>query len=172
MKNILFIALLSISLNLYSQDKIDDYKKMIDSSIVIKSIETYKNFKEDLDKKIDTENWKYYIGNYKLYIENIYLIDGNNRPYSITLSENSDIKFKQIDIYSKENKKTIKKGIDAWKIVTSLEGNKLKIVIIDFKINYIKGNYKFVNGGGKTIIFEYLCQDKKWILTSNKTNAL
>lgn len=172
MKNILFIVLLSVSLNLYSQDKLDDYRKLIDSSVVIKSIEVYKSFKEDLEKKNDTDNWKYYISNYKHYIENIYLIDGNNRPYSIALSKISDIKFKQIDIYNKKNKKIIKKGIDAWKIVTTLDGNKLKIVIIDFKIIYNKGNYQFANGGGKTIIFEYLCQDKKWILTSNKTNAL
>ena len=172
MKNILFIVLLSISLNLYSQDKLDDYRKLIDSSIVIKSIETYKNFKEDLDKKNDTENWKYYISNYKYYIENIYLIDGNNRPYSIALSKSNNINFKQIDIYNTKNKKIIKKGIDAWKIVTTLEGNKLKIVIIDFKIIYKKATYQFANGGGKTMIFEYICQDKKWTLTSNKTNAL
>lgn len=172
MKNILFIVLLSVSLNLYSQDNRDDYRKLIDSSLVIKSTEAYKNFKDDLNKKNDTDNWKYYISNYKHYIENIYLIDGNNQPYSIDSSKNSDIKFKQIDIYNAKNKKIIKKGIDAWKIVTTLEGNKLKIVIIDFKIIYNKGNYKFANGGGKTVIFEYLCQDKKWALISNKTNAL
>jgi hypothetical protein len=171
MKNIFLIVFFAISTNLHSQNKLDDYKRLIDSTIVIKSIETYNHFQSERNKNTETENWKYYINNYKYYVENIYLLDSNNQPYTIALSKGTDIKFKQIDIYDKKNKKLLKKGIDVWKIITNLEDNKLKINLVVFKVNYADNKYNFSNGGGTTTVFEFSCEKKKWILISNKTNA-
>ena len=172
MKNVLLIILLCVGVNLYSQNNNDEYRKLIDSSIAIKSMETYKGFKEDLEKTNDTDNWKQYINNYKHSIENIYLIDNNNHPYFITLYKSNDIKFKQIDIYHPKNKKLIKKGIDAWKIIPTLDGNRLKIVIVDFKITYNKNNYQFSNGGGSTFVYEYSCENRIWKLISSKHSGI
>ncbi|UPT69697.1 MAG: hypothetical protein M0D53_11075 [Flavobacterium sp. JAD_PAG50586_2] len=171
MKNIFLIAILTININLYSQTKVDDYKRLVDSTIVIKSIETYNHFQSELSKNIKTDNWKYYIDNYKHSIENIYLLDSNNHPYSIGLQKDINVKFKLIDIYNKKNIKLLKKGIDTWKIIPNLENNKLIVTIINFKVIYYKNEYKFVNGGGTTIIFEYQCNEKKWTLVSNKSTA-
>lgn len=171
MKNIFLVIFLITSINLFSQNKVDDYKRLIDSTIVIKSIETYNNFQSELNKNIKTDNWKYYIDNYKHSIENMYLLDSNNHSYQMGLRKNINVKFKEIDIYNKKNSKLLKKGIDVWKIIPSLENNKLEVTIINFKVTLHKDEYQFVNGGGTTIVFEYLCNEKKWTLVSNKSTS-
>ncbi|MCD0465072.1 hypothetical protein [Flavobacterium sp. ENC] len=160
-----------INYNLYSQNKLDDYKRLIDSTIVIKSVETYRDFQGELNKKNETDNWKNYIADYKHHIENIYLIDNNNQAYLMPMSKDIEIKFKQIDIYNKKNKKLLKEGIDVWKIIPNLENNQLKTTIINFKVTCSKNKYQFANGGGTTTIFEYSCEQKKWILISSTTTA-
>lgn len=171
MRKILLIGLL-LSLNSYAQEKSDNYKKMIDSAITIKSNQVLKEYNDELNKNVNTENWKSYIESYKIRLENTYLIDENNYPYKFQSSNETGIKFKQIEIYDTKNRKALKKGIDVWKIVPSLSGSKLKIDIIDFKVTYADKKYKFANGGGSTFIYEYSCEEKKWILLSAKTNAL
>ncbi|TDO67870.1 hypothetical protein EV143_1253 [Flavobacterium chryseum] len=171
MKKNILILLLALNLNLYSQNKVDDYKKLIDSTIVIKSIETYKGFQEELNKKNETDNWKRHIEDYRHHIENIYLVDENHNPYVMSSSQGTDLKFKQIDIYNKKNKKLLKEGIDVWKIIPTLDSNKLKIIIIEFKVTYSKNKYQFSNGGGTTTLFEYSCAEKKWILVNSNTIA-
>lgn len=171
MKRIFLIGLL-LSFKLYSQEKSNEYKKMVDSAITIKSNQVLKEFKHELSKNVNTENWRYYMENYKRRIENTYLIDENHHPYIIQSSNKLGIKFKQMDIYDSKNKKELKKGISAWKIVSNLNENKLKIDIIEFSVNYANKKYRFANGGGSTFIYEYSCEEKKWILISNKTNGL
>ncbi|WP_447635373.1 hypothetical protein [Flavobacterium microcysteis] len=171
MKRIFLIGLL-LSFKLYSQEKPNEYKKLVDSAITIKSNQALEDFNHQLRKNINTENWRYYIENYKRRIENTYLIDENHQPYIIQPSNELGIKFKQMDIYDSKNKKELKKGISAWKIVSGLNENKLKIDIIEFTINYANKKYIFANGGGSTFIYEYSCEEKKWILISNKTNVL
>jgi len=170
MKRIFLIGLI-LSIKLYSQEKPDEYKKMIDSAITIKSDQVLEDFNHKLSKDINTENWRYYIKNYKHRIENTYLIDENHHPYVIQPSNDLAIKFKQMDIYNSKNKKELKKGICVWKIVSNLNENKLKIDIIEFTVNYTNKKYIFANGGGSTFIYEYSCGEKKWFLISNKTNG-
>ncbi len=173
MKSILLISLIFISTSIYSQEKSDDYKKMIDSAITIKAAQLLNDYKQKLAKKNNTDNWKHYISNYKELIENIFLIDENHNPYVFSSSkELFEVKFKQLNIYDPTNKKRLKKGIDAWKIVCNLESNKMKIYIIDFKITYTNKIYEFSNGGGMTFIFEYSCEEKKWGIVSVKNNIL
>lgn len=173
MKNILLIPILLISINIYSQEKSNDYKKMIDSAITIKATQLLKHYNLELTKSNNTTNWKHYINNYKEQIENIFIIDENHNPYMFLSSkELVGIKFKQLNIYDSKNKKRLKKGIDAWKIVCNLENNKMKIYIIDFTITYSNKIYEFSNGGGITFIFEYSCEEKKWVIISTKNNTL
>jgi hypothetical protein len=171
MKRIFLIGLL-LSFKLYSQEKPDEYKKMIDAAIIIKSDQVLEKFNHELSKNLNTENWRSYIEKYKSRIENTYLIDENHHPYTIQPSNVPGIEFKQMDIYDSKNKKELKKGISVWKIVSNLNENKLKIDIIEFTVNYRNKKYIFANGGGSTFIYEYSCEERKWILISNKTNGL
>ncbi|MFC4478392.1 hypothetical protein [Flavobacterium chungangensis] len=77
MKKFILLGLLITYINIYSQEKKDDFKRLIDSALTIKSIDTYSDFKEDLNKDNQTDNWKHHIEEYKHYIENIYLVDEN-----------------------------------------------------------------------------------------------
>ena len=147
-------------------------KKMDDSAITIKSNQALEEFNRQLRKNINTENWRHYIENYKHRIENTYLIDENHQPYIFQPSNELGIKFKQMNIYDSKKKKELKKGISAWKIVSGINENKLKIDIIEFTVNYANKKYIFANGGGSTFIYEYSCEEKKWILIRNKTNGL
>ena len=140
MKNILLIILIFINYTSFSQGKIDEYKKMIDSAIIMQ--QSPSSSPED---------------------RVIHLIDQNDNPY-ILMSDKDQQKFKSIAVYSKENRKLIKKGIRAWKILPVLSQNKLIVTIIDFYITYKNKNYNFANGGGAKVIFEYSCDQSKWIL--------
>jgi len=101
------------------------------------------------------------------YKPNVYLIDAKDQPYTLSSDKLRD-KFKTISLYEKRNRKQLKRGIKAWKIIPVLTGNKLTIDIIDFIITYKNNNYAFGNGGGATVTFEYSCDKKKWILLENK----
>lgn len=140
---LLFLGLVVFS---YSQDKIDDYKKMIDSAIIIK-------------KNISNNAWR------KKY----YLINSDNAKY-ITNKRQAIFFNDPINIYDKKNRKLLKKGIYVWKIVTELVNNQLIVNIIDFRVFYKNNNYEFINNGsGSTLIFEYSCQYGRWkLLPENK----
>ncbi|MEN5193222.1 hypothetical protein [Sphingobacterium faecium] len=101
------------------------------------------------------------------YKPNIFLIDENDQPYTLS-SDKFRNKFKAISLYKKQNRKQLKKGINAWKILPVLTGNKLTIDIIDFIITYNNNNYTFGNGGGATVVFEYNCDIGKWVLVNTK----
>jgi hypothetical protein len=62
--------------------------------------------------------------------------------------------------------------IRAWKILPVLNGNKLTIDIVNFKITYRRNNYAFGNGGGATVVFEYFCNERKWVLVDSKWSGL
>ncbi len=118
------------------QSGVNEYKKMIDSAIIMQPAQLEGN---------------------------VYLIDQNNQPY-ILESDKSEQKFKSISIEAKENRKLIKRGIRIWKILPVLNKNQLMITIVDFYVSYRRKNYNFLNGGGANIKFEYSCEEKQWIL--------
>jgi hypothetical protein len=93
--------------------------------------------------------------------QDVYLLDENNRPYNYGPILKNAL-FKSINIFDAKNKTLIRKGIYAWKIIPVLQGNTLKIGIINFKITYRNRNYNFANGGGGEAIFEYSCDAKEW----------
>ena len=130
----------------FGQSGANDYKKMIDSAIEMQSAL--------LKGK-----------------ENIYLIDHNNQPY-ILESDKEEQKFKSVSIESKENRRLIKKGIRAWKVFSVLIKNQLIVTLVDFYITYKNKNYNFLNGGGAKIIFEYSCDQKKWVLVESNWSGL
>ncbi|UOX34444.1 hypothetical protein LXD69_02775 [Flavobacterium sediminilitoris] len=169
MKFKILILFLGINLSLFSQNNTDNYKTMLDSAVVIKLNEVYKHYNEELKKDIKTENWKSYISEYKNRLENIYLIDNNHNPFHLDKYKPVTNNFKEINLYEKKNKKILKKGINAWKVSSTLSKNQLSIFIIDFIITYSDGKYNFSNGGGSTIIFKYDCNKMNWELINNTT---
>jgi len=145
MKVITFIAFILLSYSsLHCQTQTNDYKAMIDSAIAMQK-EAYK--------------------------PNIYLLDEQNQSYILS-NEELQKRFSYIALFEKRNRNQLKKGIRAWKIIPVLNGNRLTIDIIDFKITYRRNNYEFGNGGGATVIFEYLCNEGRWILIESKWSGL
>ena len=147
MKNILWIIIL-IFLNCksFGQSGTNEYKAMIDSAIVMQSAHLNENGR-------------------------VYLIDQNNQPY-ILESDKSQQKFKSISVESKENRKLIMKGIRAWKVIPTLINNQLTVMVVDFYVTYSKRNYNFSNGGGAKVIFEYSCDQKKWLLVESSWSGI
>lgn len=142
----------------YAQSQENEYKKMIDSAISIKSIDFFKSYKR---LPVSSNPGK----------ESLYLIDENDLPYKYAGVE-TGLSLKAINIFDTKNKKYLEKGIHAWKIIPVLKGSTLKISIVDFFITYRNADYKYVNGGGAEIIFEYLCNENKWVLVKSKNQGL
>jgi hypothetical protein len=130
---------------------------MIDSSISIKANQLF-----ELAKKTSKSSSSR---------TSLYLINEDDLPYKYfpTLE---NIMFKYIDVYKPENKKTLKKGIFAWKILTSLKNDTFIVTIIDFTITYKNGNYNYANGGGSKTLFQYYCQENKWVLIESKSSGI
>jgi hypothetical protein len=143
------IILIFISHTSFGQDEIDDCKRMVDSAIIIQTtLPVFSGGKGS-----------------------VYLINQSNEPY-ILLSDKDQSKFKTISIYSKENRSVLKKGIRAWKVVPMFNKNKLTVHIINFAIIYKNKNYNFSNGGGAKVIFEYSCDQDKWVLVKSSWSGI
>ena len=143
-KIILIVPVILFYISSYCQTENNDYKMMIDSAVLMQKI---------------------------AYKPNLYLIDEKHQAYTLSSDTFRD-KFKTISLYEKQNRKQLKRGISAWKIIPVLIGNKLTIYIIDFIIIYKKNNYTFSNGGGATVMFEYSCDKNKWLLRESKWSGL
>jgi len=153
---VLMIILLSCCLSKgYSQQSGNDYKRLIDSAIGLK-VKNIIEFSRNAEQK-------------KSLLSNIYLIDENELPYSYT-STNYGVELNTINIKSQESKKILKKGITAWKIFPELKSNKLVITIILFRISYKNKLVHYSKGPGTQVIFEYSCEEKKWIQTEFKNS--
>lgn len=100
-----------------------------------------------------------------------YILNSENQPYAIT-NEMTSKGLESINIYDKKNLKTLKKGINVWKVISKLNKNKMEVTIIDFHLTFSKNNYHFANGGGSTIIFEYSCENETWKLLSAKHSGI
>jgi hypothetical protein len=170
-KRNIFLVLLFV-IKVYSQEKTtNDYKILIDSSIVIKANDYYKFYNEQLAKDIHTENWKYYIEKLKKSINSIYIIDQDGRSIGLN-SIKTQIPLKTLDVYDKKNKILLKKGVAIWKVIPVLKGDVLTITIIDANMYYKNKRYNFINGGGSTIIFQYSCEEKKWVLIKEEHTGI
>lgn len=152
----LVIILLCCFLKGYTQKR-DDYKKMIDSAISIKANQLF----ELTQKTSEGSSLR----------PSLYLINEDDLPYKYS-PPLENIMFKYIDVYNPENKKTLKKGIFAWKILASLKNDTFIITIIDFTITYKNGNYNYANGGGSKTLFQYSCQENKWVLIESKSSGI
>lgn len=157
MKMRLVIILLFFFLNGYTQKRDDDYKKMIDSAISIKAIQLFELAPKTINGSISKTS--------------LYLINEDDLPYKYS-STFENIIFRYIDVYKTKNKKILKKGIFAWKILTSLKNDTFIVTIIDFTITYKKRNYKYANGGGAKTTFQYSCQENKWILRESTSSGI
>lgn len=157
MKSFFIIAsILVCSFKLYAQHEKDDLRKMVDSTINMKYVQVIAT-----DKR----------GNIGSYFDNLYLINEQNQPLDYVPVYNN-LKLKQINIYNKENRKVLKKGINAWKVLTVLNRNMLEVKIIDFHITYKNNSYHFSNGGGTIAIFEFSCDEGKWKLSSFRNRGI
>ncbi len=157
MRKILLIAgMLVCVLNVHAQQNKDEFRTMIDSAVNIKY-----TLLADAIKK----------GNNKDYFENLYLLNEQDQPLNYLYTANK-LKLKFISVYDKRSRRTIEKGIRAWKVFTALNRNQFVITITDFYITYKNHNYNFANGGGSKTIFEYNCEENKWklITSQNKGN--
>ena len=92
------------------------------------------------------------------------MVDENSKPIDLD-GIKSELSLKTIDINSKNNRKTLKKGLKILKVHSLLQGNKITITIIDFLVKYKGKEYHYFNGGGSSVFFEYSCQEEKWVLT-------
>jgi len=149
MKRILVFLFFNFIVLYYSQNRTDDYKQLLDSAIAIK--------KNSIEKNVKNKNY--------------YIINADNSKYSISnkiLEEN----IKSIDIYDKENKFLIKKGINVWKVIPILNKDQLTIDIIDFSVFYKNNNYQFLNNGGSKVIFKYSCIEEKWLLIKESHSGI
>lgn len=129
MKRFIFLC---IPIILLSQE--DDYKTLIDSAVFICAESEYNYFLETMKEDLSDD----FKSDYKHNIENTYLFYEDNIPYYIN-NDNSKIKFKQIDLYDKKNRKILNKrpfGIKAWAIKPKLKGNELTIFIPEYNIKY------------------------------------
>jgi hypothetical protein len=124
MKSIIWIILVILSHPSFGQEKMDDYKRLVDSAIVMQTA---------LPIFYETK-------------ENIYLINESNESYILS-SDKEQAKFKSIIIYSKKNRKLLKKGIRAWKVVPLLNKDKLIVHILDLVVTYKNKRYNFANAG-------------------------
>ncbi|KLT65387.1 hypothetical protein [Pedobacter sp. BMA] len=150
MKSIILIfAILFAGTVSYGQIKDDDYKKMIDTAIVMQTNGSNKT----------------------PYRPGIYLIDAKDQGYMLTSAANKK-KFGYINVYDKKNKNLLKKGINAWKVLPVLSGNRLIIRVIDLNVIYRNNIYKFGNGGGAAVTFEYLCDKNKWVFKETNWSGL
>ena len=162
MKKILFLSVCFLfCFTKFTAQKIDnEYKILRDLAIVNSANDLFDFYKKELSKNTKTENWKLYIEQLSNKINNLYLLDENNR--SLKIDDTSKIQFNEINIYDKKNIRLLKKGINVWKVIEVLSGNRITINIIEFKISYKNKNYQFTNGGGSVTVYEYSCENKKW----------
>lgn len=168
MKKIGLLFIILFCENIFSQEKQkNDYKKLIDSAIIIKENIVYKNYIDDLNKKKYTENWKIHKANLEKYVNNIY-VTNENFEFLDLYNIKTKIPLKSINIKDLKNKKLFRKTKNLWKVIPILQGKLLTIKIIDFSVQYKNKKYHLDNGGGSTIIFEYSCSEEKWILISEE----
>jgi len=135
-----------------AQEKQDECKHMIDSAIKLKYA---------LLQKAPGKNDN--------YLENLYLLNEQDQPLNYLNSSN---KFKFIRVYGNQSRKILAKGIYAWKVFTTLNQNQFTIKIIEFYITYKNHNYSFGNGGGSKTIFEFDCNQHKWLMLSSENSGL
>lgn len=157
MKYKFLIILLLSFVKGYSQRQEDDCKRMIDSAISIKVNEWSIQVKRN--NAVNSS------------LKDLYLINENDLPYLYS-STLTGVKFKYINVHSPKSKKILKKGIFAWKILTSLDKDTFSITIIDFTITCKNGNYNYANGGGSKTLFRYSCQENRWILIESKSSGI
>lgn len=147
-KIVLVILSFFVCFIVYGQSK-DEYKSMVDTAVILQT------------KYLDQNP----------YNEDVYLIDASDRAYYLS-SDNKKNKFSSIDVYDKKNKSRLKKGIHAWKILPILNGSRLTVNIVDFRVSYKNHNYHFANTGGATVVFEYQCATGKWVLINTTWSGL
>jgi hypothetical protein len=172
MKIKFLILFLGISMKLLCQNNIDGFKTMTDSAIIIKLKAEYEHYNQELKKDIKTENWNIYMSDFKNRLENIYLTDNNYNAFYLDNNRNASFDFKSLDVYKKENKKLLRKGLHVWKVKSILDNNRITIFIIDFVVTYRKGEYDFANGGGSTTVFEYDCNETRWNLIKTSISGI
>ena len=147
-KGILLFMLLVTNILFSQEKKLDEYKKLVDSAISIAA----NNYMLQLSENSSKEN------------NIIYVVDENSKPIDLD-SIKSKLPLKTIDVNNKKNRKLLKKGLRILKILPFLQGNTITITIIDFLVNYKNKEYRYFNGGGSSVLFEFSCQEEKWILT-------
>lgn len=140
---------------LYSQQdaKKNEYKVLIDTAISVFADYKYKHLGED------------YSG------ETYYVVDEHSKQIFIT-NIDTNLSLKTIDIKDKKNIKLIKKGIRVFQVSSVLNGNEISVSIINFIVRYKGKTYYYINNGGATILFQYSCDNEKWILAKVEYNTI
>lgn len=102
-----------------------------------------------------------------------YLLMANNIPESYLPNEIKGHKIKYFNIYDRQNKTALKKGVNIISLQAPvLAGGKIAIGLIDFRASYKRKNYDLANGGGSKTVFEYSCQDNKWHLVKTDFSGI
>lgn len=132
-----------------------------DESIIKHTDLIYENYQNELLKKDESVNQNVYIKHLEEKIQNLYLLDENNLPIKFK-DVRSKLTFKQINLFDKKNRKTLRKGINALKIMVSLDSNIIKVQIVEFKIKLANNTINFTNMGGSVYVYEYSCKNGDW----------
>lgn len=153
------IVLIFFSTNYYTicaqRPPSDDIRAMMDTSVKM----TYQNIKYiALNSGQDLK-----------FLENIYLMDSRYMPLNY-LSDSVNKIFKFINIYEKENRKLIIKGIPIWEVTGELKNNLFLIRVNEWTLKYYpkdkQSKYHLSTSGGNKIYFEYDCVKEKWVFKS------
>ncbi len=172
MKIIKIFLVLLFAVRAYSQDKINnEYKILIDSSVIIKAKNLQNFYNEKLKRNTKADKNSAYSDDLKKHSNDIYVVDENYKAIIINTAKYG-ISLKTLDVYDKKNKSLLKKGISVWKVIPVLKGDVLTITIIDANMYYKNKKYNFINGGGSTIVFQYSCEEKKWVLIKEEHTGI
>ena len=139
------------------------YIKLRDSAFTIKANYFYNTYEKDKSRNVDSDNWNLYLNNIRNFLLNIFVINEYNQPIQIT-NTNENYIFKEIDIFKSINKRKIRKGVNVWRFHSYIHDNKLIFIIGERIVKYKNKKYTFGILGSSTIVFQYSCEDEKWLL--------
>jgi len=156
-KWIVLLLILMVGLKAKGQDYTDEIKLMTDSAISI----NYAEMRKYVDKKLLKT----------AYFDNLFIINEYNEPLDY-LRAPVRLNLKRLNLSDRKSKKIVGKGVNVWKVITSLKNDKFYIVIIDLYVTYKKSVYNLSNGGGLEVIFQYSHGENRWLLLSTKRGSV
>lgn len=171
MKKIILFSLLSF-LRVFSQDNgTDVFLELRDSAFILKANYFYNIYENEKNRNNDNNNWNTYLKKRNDFFSNIYVINEYNYPIQIK-NTNENYTFKEIDIFKNTNKRALRKGVSVWRCNSYINDNQLTFIIGERIVKYKNKKYTFGIVGSSTIVFQYSCEEKKWVLIKEEHTGI